>query len=143
MSDIAVGISDVLVAAGVGTFGATVGWGIFIHQEPPSPPDTAITIYETGGTDPNPKWLLDFPSVQVRVRGAKGGYVAAKAKATDVLNALLGLPSQTINSDVWVAVNQVGGINSLGQDDKDRPLFSLNYGLIIEPATGTNRIAFP
>ena len=143
MTDIAVGIKDILETAAVGVFGATTGWGIYIHREPESPPDSTITIYETGGEDPNPKWLLDFPSVQVRVRGDKGGYVAAKAKATEILDALLGWPSQVLNGDTWVAVNQIGGINPIGDDDNDRPLFSLNYGLIIQPATGGNRIAMP
>jgi len=143
MTDIAVGIKDVLEVASVGTFGATTGWGIFISREPDTDQDTVITIYNTGGEDPNPRYLLDFPSVQVRVRGDRGGYQAAHTKAVDIRDALLGLPSQLLNGDQWVAVNEIGSINQLGYDENDRPLFTLNYGLIIQPAAGGNRIAFP
>ncbi len=142
MSDPAEGIKDLLVAASVGTFAATSGWGIFIGKEPKAP-DSTIAIQVTGGLEPNTIWLLDFPSVQVRVRGDKGGYVAAHAKSVEVQDALLGLPSQTINGDRWDLVVGLGGINSLGFDEQDRPLFSLNYQLTIEPATGTHRTALP
>jgi len=140
MADNAVGAKDLLVAAGVGVFAATSGWGIFIGKEPTAP-HTIITAYNSGGTNPNPKFLLDFPSLQVRVRGAPNGYVAAEAKAKDVKNALLGLVSQDLNGDRWVSVTMAGDITPLGNDQQNRPMFSLNFNLIIEPATGTNRIA--
>lgn len=143
MTDVAEGIKDVLVTAGVGVFGATTGWGIFISREPDSDQDSVITIYNTGGEEPNPKWLLDFPSVQVRVRGDKGDYQGAHTKSIDIRDALLGLPSQLLNGDQWVAVNEIGSLNQLGYDSNDRPLFTLNYGLIVEPAAGGNRIPFP
>ena len=38
-----------------------------------------IGLIDTGGLEANPKFLLDFPSVQVMVRGERGGYVAAFA----------------------------------------------------------------
>ena len=140
MGDPAEGIKDLLVSAGVGTFAAQTGWGIFIFKEPMSP-DTVVTVFDTGGLSSNPKWLLDFPSVQVRVRGAIAGYQASYTKAREVLNALIGLPSQVINGDRWVAINQIGGIIGLGFDDNGRPMWTLNFALIIEPATGTHREA--
>lgn len=134
------GFRSLLVAAGIGTFNASTGWSIHIGKEP-TEPDTAITIYDSGGSPPNPKWLLDYPSVQVRVRGANGGYVAARAKAVDIKNALLGLDSQDIDGDRWVSVTMAGDIGLIGYDQSNRPLFSLNFRLIIEPQTaaGTNR----
>lgn len=143
MTDPAEGTKDLLVTAGVGTFGATTGWGIYISKEPESP-DSVITITNAGDHFPaNPKWLLDYPTVQVRVRGDKGGYQAAHAKAIEVRDALLGLPSQTLNGDVWEIVVEVGGINWLGFDEQNRPRMSMNYNLTIQPATGTNRLALP
>jgi hypothetical protein len=141
MTDIAEGAKDLLVAAGVGTFGAPTGWGIFINKQPTTP-DTVITAYASGGLDPNPQWLLDFPSLRVQVRGAPGGYVAAQSKAKDVKDALLGLPSQDLNGDRWVSVLMNGDILSLGHDEENRPLFSINFSLIIEPANvaGDNRV---
>lgn len=138
MNDPCEGIKDLLVTAGIGIFAATSGWGIFIGQEP-STSDTTITIYPTGGNAPSPKFLLNYPSVQVRVRGAAGGYLDARAKIQAISDALLGLPSQTLNSDRWVAINQVGDITSLGPDQNNRPRLVLNFALIIEPNTGTYR----
>jgi len=129
----AVGIKDILVAKGLGTFAATTGWGIFIAVEPVSP-DTAITIYNSGGSAPNPVWLVDYPSVQVRVRGTVNGYQAAYSKMVAVRDTLLGYPSSDLNGDRWVAVNQIGELVELGQDDSNRPLFVVNFRLIIEPA---------
>ncbi len=142
MADPAEGIKDLLVAAGVGTFAATTGWGIFIGREP-GEIDSIITIYHTGGRDPNSKWLLDFPSIQVKIRGDRAGYQAAHAKAIDVRDALLGLPGQDINGDRWDLVVALGGVNNLGFDEKNRPMFTVNFELTIEPATGTYRQAFP
>lgn len=140
MSDISEGIKDLLVAAGVGTFAATTGWGIFISKMPDEP-DSIVSIMETGGFPANPRWLIDYPSVQVMIRGDKGGYQAAKAKALAVRDALLGLPSQVINGDGWDSITDIGGLIELGYDDSNRPKFSTNFSLIIEPATGTNRLA--
>lgn len=140
MSDPAVGIKNLLVAAGVGTFAGTSGWGIFIGKLP-SKPETAIAIVGTGGQTANPKYLLDYPSIQVLLRGAKNGYTDVYAKALKVKDTLLGLPSQTVNGDLWVQVNMIGDITPLGFDENDCPMFSVNFSLIIEPASGagTNR----
>ncbi len=132
------GISDLLVAAAIGVFNATSGWSIAISRQQDDP-DTAITIYDYSGENSNPRYLLDFPRIQVRVRGDQSGYVAAFDKSVDIVNALLGLPSQDLNGDRWTAVNQVGGINAMGYDKKDRPEFTLNFALIIEPPSGTHR----
>lgn len=132
------GIKDLLVTAAVGVFNAASGWSIHISRQPDGP-DQALTIYDTSGNGSNPRYLLDFPGIQVRVRGAQQGSVAAREKCTDVLNALLGLPSQTIAGDLWVAIWQSGGIIFLGYDDKDRPQYTLNFLLAIEPTAGTYR----
>ena len=140
MSDPAVGAKDLLVAAGIGTFAGTSGWGIFIGKLPQKP-ETAIAVVGTGGQTANPKYLLDYPSIQVLIRGAKNGYQAAYAKALASKNTLLGLSSQTVNGDWWVQVNMIGDITPLGFDENDCPMFSVNFSLIIEPASsaGMNR----
>ncbi len=136
MTDVSETLVDLLVTAGVGTKGGT----LFVGRLPTTP-DAAIAAVITGGTPPNPKWLLDFPSVQVLTRGAKGGYQAAYTKAQAVKDALLGLPSQDVNGDRFVSVLLLGDLASLGFDESNRIIFSLNFSLIIEPATGTNRTA--
>ncbi len=138
MSSPSEGIRDLLVAAGVGTFNAPSGWSIHISRMP-AKPDTCIVIYDSGGKPSNPKWLLDFPTIQVRVRGDENGYLAAQAKCKAVVDALLGLPSQDINGDRWVMITQLSAPTFLGYEDNKRPQFSINFQLTIEPASGTNR----
>jgi len=136
MTDYAVGMKDILVTAGVGVFGTT----LFVGKLPRKP-DAAVSVMQSGGKAANPKWLLDRPSMQVMVRGNKNDYPGTYSKAVAVKNALLGFPSQVINSDRWVQVNMLGDIMNLGFDEEDRALFTLNWELIIEPATGTYRTA--
>lgn len=135
-------IKDKLVTASLGAFEATSGWSIFIGRETTSP-DTAITITRTGGQAPNPKWLLDFPTFQVRVRGGKHNYSAAYDKAEAIKDLLLGITSQDVDGDRWVAINMLTDITFIGYDENDRPIFSLNFQMIVEPAVPatTNREA--
>ena len=133
-----VDIKDILVAAGIGTFAGTSGWGIYVSQEPKNP-DSVITIYDSGGVAPNPKWLFDEPTVQIRIRGSEMAYVAAYAKAQAIKDALLGLTPQTVSGTYYVGVQMVGDINHIGYDDKSRPLFTTNWRIFREPASGTYR----
>lgn len=141
MASVAEGIRDLLVAASIGTFNASSGWSIHIGREPTTP-NKAITIARTGGLPSNPAYLLDFPNVQVRVRGSASGYQEAEQKIRDIKDTLLGLPSQDLNGDRWVSITQLTDIVHIGFDESNRPLFTVNFALIIEPATNalTNRI---
>lgn len=120
--------------------GGTTGWTLFTGKAP-AEPHQAVTSFDTGGTSPWPSRLLDFNAVQFQVRGNPGGYAEAYTKAREVKDVLLGLDSQDIGSDRWVSVTMAGDIAYVGEDDKDRPLFSLNFRCIIEPAASqlTNR----
>ena len=131
---VAEGLKDLLVAAGVGVFKAETGWTIQIGREP-TEPDTAISIWETGGFPPSSAWLLDFPTAQIRVRGARNGYQAARSKMRDVKDALLGIDSQDLNGDRWVAINMLSDIVWLGYSEEELPQFTANFQLIIQPAT--------
>lgn len=133
------GVKDLLVAAGVGVFAATSGWGIFIGPMPTGP-DTAIAVREYAAGAPMPKWLIDFPSVQTLIRGEPGGYQLAKIKATDVLNVLHSIPSQDLNGDRWDSIRALNTPAYVGKDENNRPMFSINYTLIIEPVSGGHRI---
>ena len=133
------GIKDLLVAAGVGVFGSQSGWGIFIGPEP-TRPDTVISIREFAGAGPMAKFLIDFPAIQTMIRGAPGEYQAAKAKAGQVLDELHSIPSQDLNGDRWNSIIATSGPAYNGLDESNRPKFSVNFKLILEPATGTHRI---
>ncbi len=136
------GISQTLVAASIGTFEATTGWGIFIGKEPMRP-DTSITITQFGGLPPDPKFLLDYPAIQVLVRGAKGDYKNARLKTKDIKDVLLGCDSQDVNDDRWVSVTMESEPVFIGYDENERPGFVLNFNMIVEPQVPavTNRQA--
>jgi len=132
-------LKNVLVAAGIGTFGATSGWGIFIGKEPDKP-NTAITLYDTGGYEPNPKWLQDNPTVQVRVRGTN--YKTTLQKAKDARDALLGIGPNDFPASVtttYVGIWVSSDVGYIGSDDKNRFIFTFNLRITIEPASGAYR----
>ena len=131
-------LADLLVAAGVGARASQSGWGIFAGKAPLTP-NSVITLYNTGGLVPNPKWLLDYPSIQAIVRGNPNGGAATYDKARETRDTLLGCKSQTINGERLVAVNMISDIATLGFDDNDREMYSVNFSLIVEPASGLNR----
>lgn len=133
MYDPALSIKDLLVSLGLGTFGAPTPFGLYVGA-PPDKPDALVLINRTGGMDPLPHLLLNYPSVQVMVRGAASGYVAASAKMRVIVNALLGLSTVVLNGDTYRACNQIGEVMYLGQDDNTRPMLSANFRFIVEPA---------
>ncbi len=133
MASPAKGAMDLLVGVGVGVDG-DAGWAIKVGRAPTSP-DTLISIYDTPGEAPNPKWLLSFPHFQVQVRGAIDDYAGAYQKAKDVQDVLLGMKSQAVNGDQWDGIVGVGDIAFLKFDENNRPLFAVNFKVFLEPAT--------
>ena len=111
----------------------TSGWAIEVGAMPSSP-DRVIMISDSGGRPANPKWLLDFPNVQTMIRGKIGDYTATFAEAVAVKDILLGVDSQDLLGDRWVAINLMSDLAFVGRDSNERPLFSINWALIIEPA---------
>ena len=136
-------IKDTLVADGY-LFTPGGPYHLWIGKEPASP-DKAITIYDGPGLAPNPRWLLDYPSVQIRVRGGQNDYPDAAAKAVEIRNRLLGRESYNAYDglgDRIVSITAIGDISSVGWDDSQRPLFTFNLSMIVEPSpttTPTNR----
>ena len=134
--------SDILRALVVAHVGIS-GW-VLETGAMPDKPDEAMMFSDTGGAEPNPKWLLDFPTVQVMVRGTVGGYLAAFREAKAVKDILLGVePFTTGDGDILVSVTQNGDLGFIGRDDNARPLFVINFALIVEPnlVANSNRLA--
>lgn len=121
---------------------ATSGWVIEVGTLPKTP-DRVIMISDTGGLEASPKWLLDFPSVQVMVRGGVNDYLDTFREIKAVKDIMLGLGSKTINLDEWVSVTLGSDVTHIGRDENSRPLFSVNFRLIIEPqlVANSNRLA--
>lgn len=135
MTPPSVDVKDLLVAAGLGTFAATSGWGIYVGSEPPTP-DTCITIYDTGGPAPQPRAALDMPDVQVRVRGASDDYLNAWDKANVIKNTLLGSAQQTVNSKRVGGFLATSDVAFIARDEgKNRPIFTVNFRFMRQPTT--------
>lgn len=122
----------------VGRFGPSPvsGWPIFIGSEPEQPND-CITLYDTPGDAPNPKWLLDFPRFMIRVRSER--YGDGFAKAQEARSALLGLPSQDINGVRYDGIYVVTDTHFLSADRHGRSIFVSTWRVIREPVTGDHR----
>lgn len=135
---------SVLLKTLLTTHTGTSGWTIEIGLAPDKP-NQVITILDTPGIgqDPNPKWLLDYPTCQVMVRGDVSDYLATQDEARAVKDILLGIDSQDVLGDRLVAVNMNGDIGFIGRDEDMRPLFAMNFALIVEPQSTpeTNRVA--
>ena len=119
------------------------GWALEIGAMPDSP-NEVIMISDTVGPEPNPKFLLDFPTCQVMVRGNANGYLLTFREAKAVKDILLGIDSfTTADGDRMVSITQNGDLGFIGRDDDMRPMFTINFALIIEPnlVGNSNRIA--
>lgn len=113
-------------------------WRIFAAKMPKEP-DQTISVFAAGGKDANPKWLIDYPTLNVRVRGAPNDWEAPMTKMLAIKDALLGLPGQDLSGDRWVGINMQGDIKDMGIDDLGRYMISADFSCIVEPASGTNR----
>lgn len=123
-----------------GVLEASTGWKLKVGKQT-SEPDQLVTMYDTGGLPPNPKWAVDFPTIMAMVRGKPNDYGSAWTKAREVRDSLLGLDSVTIGSDRWVSITCPGDVGFVGYDDAQRPQLSVNFRLIIEPSVTGNREA--
>ncbi len=132
---------DKLVSLGVCAATDTPGgWTLKVGNMVANP-DRVICMWDTGGLPPNPKWAVDFPTIMASIRGLPNEYSATWDKARQVRDALLGLFSQDLGGDRWVSITCPGDIGFIGYDDKQRPELSINFRLIIEPASLGNREA--
>lgn len=143
MASLEESLKDIAVSKSLGVYPPTAftqdDWVVIIGRMTDIN-DQVICIAQTGGKPSNPKWNIDYPSVQFRIRGKKdGSFITTKQKAIDVKNAFLGLPSQDINGDRLTAINAIGDVTPLGYDANDRPMFAVNFTLIFEPTVMGNR----
>jgi hypothetical protein len=141
MASQAFGAKTILLAAGVGSGTPSADWSIHVSKLPATP-DRAIAIFDSGGAETaDPRWLLDYRTIQVLVRGGKNDYNLTYNTAAMVKDALLGLEAQVVGGDRWDGVTMIGDITFVSRDDNDRPTLSVNFRIIVEPATNalTNR----
>lgn len=109
-------------------------WACYVGKLPDAP-TKCISISDTGGLPSEPKWLLDYPTVSVLLRS--DAYDTGWSKMKDIREAILGLAPQSIGGDFWSGVIAIGNMAFIGYDPKDRPMFSANFRLYVEPAAST------
>lgn len=134
-------IANYLSSQGVGTIGAASGWALGVSFEADSP-HQAITVYDIGGFAPDAHWLLDYPQIQVRVRGDVNGYSGAYSKIQEVKDTLLGITQTTMGGTYYVGILQFGDINFIQYDEPGRPILTANFQIFREPSDATNRKSF-
>lgn len=113
----------------IGTFNATTGWSIKMSEMSTSP-DTCILVSDgPSWGSPNPNYSYEYPTIQIQVRGEKGSYLTAYAKAEEIKNFLNGNGNQTVNGARYIQITCSSDILYLGRDENQRPLFSINFEL--------------
>jgi len=129
----AVGIKDILINEGIAALVESGNaWTVKVGRILESP-DKLLACFDTPGLNPNPKWLVDYPTAQVFIRGPIDGYQAAWEKAKEVKDALVGRDPETLNGDLWDAILGMGDLIFVRFDERNRPIFTMNFRLIIEP----------
>lgn len=150
----AMAIVEILRAASIGVIsGAASTWLLKVgrtleehHQQ--------IAVTDTFGFKPDSKFLLDWPTVQIRVRGNPDDYDGAYVKMLEVKNFLTGHAPTTItpigggSSEGTIdSITMLGDIGFVYYDDSSRPVWSGNFRLIQERTSdagaGTQRQALP
>ncbi len=122
-------IADVLVLSS-SALSLTLGTDLFVGEEPHNP-DNCVTVFDSPGAAPEPGYVLLYPGVQIRVRGAAiGGYKTAYTLAESIRNVLHALSPQTVNSTKYINVLAEGDILYIGQDKSKRPRFTINFSIM-------------
>ena len=124
MNSPATDISVILEATS--SLALTFGTDLFV-SEMPDTPDESVCVYDTGGFEPEANFIYERPTVQVRVRGAKGDYVATYTLTQGIRDTLHPLANYTINGARYVAIWCQSDIISLGFDKNHRPMLSVNF----------------
>lgn len=128
MNPPSVDVKDLLESAGLGMFGATSGWAIYIGTEPDQP-DTTVTIYDITGAEPDYAAGVYYPAIQVRVRGAPYKYLEAYEQAVRIRDLLLTVNRTVIGNSVY-SVWIEGDLAHLDTDESQRPIFVATYRLM-------------
>lgn len=124
------GIAAILAAAGIGEIPPAAGnWPIYEGQFP-SEIDQCLMVREFSGRTPEVRIAIDYPSVQILVRGTERGYVTAREKIEEVFLALQGIPSGPAEYPELTSAVAVGGRTFAGYDEKGRPQWTVNFNLI-------------
>ncbi|MGF9711717.1 minor capsid protein [Paenibacillus naphthalenovorans] len=99
----------------------------------PDMPHNLMTIYHTGGADPNhsfEKRQYRNQTIQIKVRNMS--YAIAENKLKQVSASLDGKTEIVINGTRYISIFQQGDVLPLGMDEKGRSSLTLNFRIRVE-----------
>jgi len=133
LDDIATFLVAKVTTASYGTQGLVAGVNLFVGRMPAEAPNAAVVVQQYEGknsefTMGNGITALDYPRVQISVRGEREDYPGAYAWANTIRNVLGGfvVPDATYFPHV-ARIEPMGIPNPIGYDDVERPRFSMNF----------------
>ena len=103
----------------------TFAVNLFIGKMPDAP-DLCVCIYDTGGPAPAPNYVLNKPTIQIRVRGSQNGYQTAYDLAQSIKEMLGDVHNRVVNSTRYIGVWVMSEVSFVGYGAKDRPEFTFN-----------------
>jgi hypothetical protein len=120
------------------------GWKLFVGRMPPEP-DKVIIIMKGSGRAGEVALLVDYPGIQILLRGGRGSnaYEEAEGKLREVRDHLLGIDSKPVEFPTLISCTERGSSVPLGHDESERPMFSTNFQLIVEPAPSAHTHRVP
>jgi hypothetical protein len=127
-------IGSKLQTDGIGTLGTNIFLSLM-----PDTPDVCIAVYEYEGLPPLDTFgasvtvALDRPSIQVMTRASRNDYVTGRDKAVDVRNSLAKISNQSLSGIQILRIAPTSAINSVGLDEKDRPLATISFTAVVVP----------
>lgn len=134
-------IKNILVDNNIGVLGAQEGWGIFIGRKPGEHPTSQITLFDSSSRPPilpiskrgeaESDSIIEYPGIQVLV--VTPIYTEAYQKAIDIQKVLFNYPTFVNDGYKYMGVYQQSGPFHLGEDDRSRNIFSINFSTIRTP----------
>jgi len=123
MNSPAYDVANILESTAFGL--GVIGTDIFIGREPASP-DNCITVFDTGGYEPESSDVVyELPTVMIKVRNKT--YTNGYAKIAAIKAALHKAANIAEGTTRYIAIWAQSDIITLGYDDNNRALFSVNF----------------
>lgn len=114
-------IKNLLVAAGLGTFGTN----LFIGYMPDSPA-TATALFDSGGEDPD-DYLLEIQKATFHILVRSTDYSAGRQKLDDIYALLHGKANFEENGVYFYNILAISRGGHIGRDDQNRDQWSINF----------------
>lgn len=119
-------VGTLLKAASVCSTSASASqWRLFYRDLEPTP-DRIVAVMPSGGQQGEGSVQIDYPSVQVLVRGTITESSGLETMVQAV-NSTLHLYDGVVNGRAYVNITRQGDVHFLGRDGNQRPLYSLNF----------------